>query len=62
MHMGQIYVPQINTLMMLGTIALVVWFRGSSNLAAAYGTAVIGTMLITTLAFALFAHSRWKWS
>ena len=61
-HMGQIYVPQVNMLMMLGTIALVVGFGQSSDLAAAYGTAVIGTMLITTTIFALFARLRWNWS
>jgi KUP system potassium uptake protein len=61
-QMGQIYVPQINVLMMLGTVALVLSFRESSGLAAAYGTAVIGTMLITTLVFALFARTHWKWS
>jgi KUP system potassium uptake protein len=61
-HIGQIYVPQVNTLMMLGTIALVVGFGESSDLAAAYGIAVTMTMVITTLLFALLVRTRWEWS
>jgi KUP system potassium uptake protein len=45
---GQIYVPIINWMLMLGTIYLVLEFRSSSNLAAAYGIAVTLTMVITT--------------
>jgi KUP system potassium uptake protein len=61
-HMGQIYVPQANSLMMVGTLALVIGFRESSNLAAAYGVAVTMTMLITTVLFSVLAHTRWNWS
>jgi len=60
-HIGQIYVPQINTMMLLGTLALVVGFRESTNLAAAYGVAVTMTMVITTILFAILAHERWGW-
>jgi KUP system potassium uptake protein len=45
---GQVYVPQINWLLMLCVIGLVLAFRSSDNLAAAYGIAVAGTMVITT--------------
>ncbi|SFU86095.1 KUP system potassium uptake protein [Methylobacterium sp. 174MFSha1.1] len=61
-HSGQIYLPQINTLLMLGVVILVVLFRSSSALASAYGIAVTGTMLITAgLAF-LVLWRVWKWS
>ncbi len=61
-HSGQIYLPQINTLLMIGVVILVVLFRSSSALASAYGIAVTGTMLITAgLAF-LVLWRVWKWS
>jgi KUP system potassium uptake protein len=47
--MGQIYIPEVNWALWLGCVALVVGFKHSSNLAAAYGVAVTGTMLTTTL-------------
>ena len=61
---GQIYVPEINFIMMLGCVWLVFAFRheGSSGLAAAYGIAVTGTMAITSLLFAVVAHEQWNWS
>jgi KUP system potassium uptake protein len=59
---GQIYIPEMNYLMMLGTVALVLQFRTSSGLAAAYGIAVTGTMGITTYLFYLVARRRWDWS
>jgi KUP system potassium uptake protein len=46
---GQIYVPSVNWMMLLGVIALVMAFKSSGALAAAYGIAVSGTMIITTL-------------
>ncbi len=58
---GQIYVPVVNWLLMLSCIGLVVGFRSSSNLAAAYGVAITTTMLITTILFYLVARHRWKW-
>ena len=59
---GQVYVPQINWLLMLCVIGLVLAFGSSDNLAAAYGIAVAGTMVITTGLLALVARRLWKWS
>ncbi|MEN4918706.1 potassium transporter Kup [Achromobacter spanius] len=51
---GQIYLPQVNALLLCAVLILVLWFRNSDNLAAAYGFAVTGTMLTTSvLAFAV---------
>jgi KUP system potassium uptake protein len=58
---GQIYVPTVNWLLMLATIGLVLGFRSSSALAAAYGVAVTTTMAITTVLLAVVAHERWGW-
>ena len=58
---GQIYIPEINTLLAIGTIFVVLGFKSSSALAAAYGIAVTGTMVITTLLFYEICVSRWKW-
>ncbi|MEO7166263.1 MAG: potassium transporter Kup [Chthoniobacterales bacterium] len=58
---GQIYVPVVNWLLMLSCIGLVVGFRSSSHLAAAYGVAITTTMLITTILFYLVARHRWNW-
>lgn len=61
-HIGQVYVPLVNWLLMIGCVGLVVAFRTSTALAAAYGIAVTMTMLITTLIFYRFARDRWGWS
>jgi KUP system potassium uptake protein len=61
-EIGQIYIPGVNRLLMVACIALVVGFRSSSNLAAAYGIAVTGTMGITTVLFYFVARSRFGWS
>jgi KUP system potassium uptake protein len=58
---GQIYVPEVNRLLMVGTLVIVLGFQSSSALGAAYGIAVTGTMSITTLLFAVIAYTRWKW-
>jgi len=58
---GQIYVPQINTALAVGTLLIVAGFRSSDALGAAYGIAVTGTMAITTLLFAVVTRSRWGW-
>jgi KUP system potassium uptake protein len=58
---GQIYVRIVNTLLMVSCIALVVTFKSSSNLAAAYGIAVTTTMVITTILFYFVAVYSWKW-
>jgi len=59
---GQIYVPAINWLLLAGVIALVLFFKSSSALAAAYGIAVTGTMFVTTMLVFALAIRRWKWS
>lgn len=56
---GQIYIPTVRTLMMVGSVALVLGFRSSTNLAAAYGIAVTGTMAITTILFFAVMKDRW---
>ncbi len=58
---GQIYVPEVNKALMVGTLLIVLGFRSSSALGAAYGIAVTGTMSITTLLFAVVARTRWRW-
>ncbi|MEI6605672.1 MAG: potassium transporter Kup [Verrucomicrobiota bacterium] len=58
---GQIYVGQVNRAIMVGSIALVIGFQTSSNLAAAYGIAVCLTMLITTLVLCSIARRLWLW-
>ncbi|MCB9893179.1 MAG: potassium transporter Kup [Planctomycetes bacterium] len=60
-EIGQIYVPAINWILMVATIALVLGFGTSSNLAAAYGIAVTTTMIITTLLAYVVARYRWEW-
>jgi KUP system potassium uptake protein len=59
---GQIYIPFVNWALMIACIAVVIGFRTSSNLAAAYGIAVTSTMVITTVIFAVVARERWRWS
>ena len=59
---GQIYLPRVNWGLMVMVMALVLGFGSSSNLAAAYGIAVTGDMVITTLLAALVFHSVWGWS
>jgi KUP system potassium uptake protein len=58
---GQIYIPEINKLLMIGCVLLVLTFRKSENLTAAYGLAVTGTMTITSILFAVVARQRWQW-
>jgi KUP system potassium uptake protein len=59
---GQIYVPAINWMQLVGIVILVIAFKSSTNLAAAYGIAVTGTMLVTTLLVFALAVRAWKWS
>ncbi len=58
---GRIYVPLVNTSLALLSIGVVALFGSSDRLAAAYGIAVTGTMLVTTLAFFRVAQLRWRW-
>ena len=60
-HAGQIYVPFINRSLFLGCILLVLGFGSSAALAAAYGLAVSGVMVITSLAMFPVARRQWKW-
>ena len=57
---GQIFVPQVNTLLMVGVLILLVMFRTSSNLTAAYGIAVTGAMFVDTLLFFVIIRFLWK--
>ena len=59
---GQIYIGGINWALMVGCIMIVLGFRTSSNLAAAYGVAVTSTMVITTLLLYVVAREKWGWS
>jgi KUP system potassium uptake protein len=61
-EIGQIYLPGINWGLMIAVALLVVGFGSSSNLAAAYGIAVTGTMVITTILAFIVVRSVWKWS
>jgi len=57
---GQIFVPPVNNALMLGVLALLLMFQNSSNLAAAYGIAVTGAMLVDTLLFFMIIRHMWK--
>lgn len=59
---GQIYIPNINWLLLMAVLALVIGFKTSSNLAAAYGIAVTLTMLIDTILAAVVVRALWKWN
>jgi len=61
-EIGQIYIPSLNWAMFVGVIWLVLTFKSSSNLAAAYGIAVTGTMVITTILAFEVAIEKWRWS
>lgn len=61
-EIGQIYLPQVNWAMFLGTIWLVIVFKSSSGLAAAYGISVSGTMVITTVLMYVVSRRVWNWS
>ncbi|MBM3218164.1 MAG: potassium transporter Kup [Candidatus Rokubacteria bacterium] len=59
---GQIYIPEVNAALAVGCLLLVIMFRSSSALGAAYGIAVTGTMAVTSLLFYVVARTRWRWS
>jgi KUP system potassium uptake protein len=61
-HVGQIYMPALNWLLCAGCVVLILTFQSSSHLAAAYGFAVSGVMLSTSLAMIPLAILRWRWS
>jgi KUP system potassium uptake protein len=59
---GQIYIPEVNNLLAVGCIGLVLTFRESVRLAAAYGIAVTGTMAITSILYYIVVRHSWGWS
>jgi len=60
-QLGQIYLPKVNLILMVGVLCLVVAFGSSSNLASAYGIAVTGDMVITTILASVLFLKAWKW-
>jgi KUP system potassium uptake protein len=58
---GQIYMPRVNTLLLIGVLLLVALFRSSSALASAYGIAVTGTMVVTALMAFVVIWRVWRW-
>ncbi|WP_395684329.1 potassium transporter Kup [Dokdonella sp.] len=61
-QMGQIYLPWINRMLLVLTLAVVVGFRSSDNLGAAYGIAVVGTMTIDSILVMIVFRRMWNWS
>ncbi|MFY9736169.1 MAG: potassium transporter Kup, partial [Rhodoplanes sp.] len=61
-HKGQIYMPLVNTMLLIGVLLLVGLFRSSSALASAYGIAVTGTMVVTACMAFIVIWKVWKWS
>ena len=59
---GQIYIPQVNYLLAIGCILLVVVFKESTRLAAAYGLAVTGTMVFTSCIYYVVIRESWGWT
>jgi KUP system potassium uptake protein len=59
---GQIYIPQINWLLAVGCLLLVIGFQRSERLASAYGIAVTGTMMLTSVVYYVVMRSTWRWS
>lgn len=58
---GQIYVPEVNSALMVGCLFVVLYFGSVSNIGAAYGIAVTGTMIITTLLYFVVSTRVWNW-
>ncbi len=58
---GQIYMPRVNTLLLVGVLLLVALFRSSSALASAYGIAVTGTMVVTAMMAFVVIWKVWRW-
>jgi KUP system potassium uptake protein len=61
-EIGQIYMPRVNWILMIGVVTLVLGFGSSNSLAGAYGIAVTGTMSATTILAAIVARHLWNWS
>ncbi len=60
-HAGQVYMPQVNWLLLIGVLVLVALFQTSSSLASAYGIAVTGTMVVTASMAIAVIWKYWKW-
>jgi KUP system potassium uptake protein len=60
-HLGQIYMPQVNGMLLVGVIVLVLLFGSSSKLATAYGIAVTGTMVVTACLAFIVVWKHWRW-
>jgi KUP system potassium uptake protein len=58
---GQIYLPAVNSILLVGVLFLVLAFKNSSNLASAYGIAVSGTMVVTTALLFIVVLKVWRW-
>jgi KUP system potassium uptake protein len=61
-HEGQIYIPRVNSGLLIGVLLLVALFRSSSALASAYGIAVTGTMVVTGILAFIVIRKVWQWS
>jgi KUP system potassium uptake protein len=61
-HRGQIYVPFVNWILLIGSVWLVIEFQSSSEIASAYGIAISLIMVITTVLAGIVAHRIWRWS
>jgi len=61
-EIGRIYIPVVNNVLLVSTVALVLGFQTSTKLAAAYGVAVTGTMVITTVLAFMVMRRLWSWS
>jgi KUP system potassium uptake protein len=61
-HEGQIYIPRVNSGLLIGVLLLVALFRSSSALASAYGIAVTGTMVVTAILAFIVIRKVWEWS
>ncbi|WP_105663846.1 low affinity potassium transporter Kup [Cronobacter dublinensis] len=62
MESGQIYIPVVNWMLYFAVVIVIVSFEHSSNLAAAYGIAVTGTMVLTSILFSTAARKNWHWN
>lgn len=58
---GQVYLPAVTGMLLVGTVALVLGFRNSDSLAGAYGLAVSMTMLLTSIMMTIFILRKWRW-
>ncbi len=61
-EIGQVYIASVNWVLMVACVGLVLAFRSSTNLAAAYGVAVTTTMVITTILMFVVMREKWNWS